>query len=378
MTIDQASPRHRARRSRWAAIGAAVAVSLGAGGMLQASANGGHPISDPAVFVAVSPCRVIDTRDASQAEGARVAPLQADETFTTGVLGTTGRCTLPTDASTLVMNVTTTEQSAPSFLTIYPAGGTRPTTSSLNWTTSGPIANAVTANVSSVGAMSFYNFAGVTDLIVDVVGYYTSAPLDDLYSKEEVDTLIAANAADVGPIGPQGEQGIQGPIGPQGETGATGSTGSTGPQGPAGPAGSGVAAMFFALMPPDNASTVAPSQAVDFPQDGPNTDATVISRFSASEFQLNEIGTYRISVQVSVAEAGQLQLSMNGVPLAYTTVGRATGTSQITMLTLVDVSEANSVLSVQNPPGNVAALTITPLAGGTEPVSASLLIELVK
>ena len=36
---------------------------------------------------------------------------------------------------------------------------------------------------------------------------------------------------------------------------------------------------------------------------------------------------------------------------------------------------ANSILSVRNPTGNSTALTVTPLAGGNHPVSASLAIK---
>ena len=48
-----------------------------------------------------------------------------------------------------------------------------------------------------------------------------------------------------------------------------GPTGATGPTGEAG----GVLnyADFYALMPPDNAATVAPGTDVSFPQDGPNS-----------------------------------------------------------------------------------------------------------
>ena len=47
-------------RSRWAAIGAAVAVSLGAGTLFVASAAD----SEPSSFVAVTPTRIVDTREA--------------------------------------------------------------------------------------------------------------------------------------------------------------------------------------------------------------------------------------------------------------------------------------------------------------------------
>jgi hypothetical protein len=135
---------------------------------------------------------------------------------------------------------------------------------------------------------------------------------------------------------------------------------------------------FFALMPGDNAATVAPGAAVEFPQDGPITPGGPISRFgvSPSEFVLNLAGTYQVLFQVSVDEAGQLVLFLNGVELAYTVVGRATGTSQIVGMALVQAPAA-SVLSVHNPAGNPAALTITPVAGGNAPVSAHLVITML-
>ncbi len=126
-------------------------------------------------------------------------------------------------------------------------------------------------------------------------------------------------------------------------------------------------------MPPDNAATVAPGTDVSFPQDGP-ISGSAITRITASSFNLANIGTYQVLFQVSVTEAGQLILTLNTADLAYTVVGRATGTSQIVGLALVKTSSINSILTVRNPAGNSPALTITPLAGGTRPVSAHLVI----
>jgi hypothetical protein len=130
-------------------------------------------------------------------------------------------------------------------------------------------------------------------------------------------------------------------------------------------------------MPPDNAATIAPGTDVAFPQDGPTT-TTDITRLAPDLFDLAAVGVYQVEFQVPVDEAGQLVLTLNGVTLAYTVVGRATGTSQIALTALVQTTVANSILTVRNPAGNSTALTITPLAGGTMPSSATLLIELVK
>lgn len=135
---------------------------------------------------------------------------------------------------------------------------------------------------------------------------------------------------------------------------------------------------FFALMPPDNAATVAPATDVDFPQDGPNSGGGGIVRLGPDSFELSAIGTYQVQFQVSVTEAGQLLLTLNGADLPYTVVGRATGTNQISGVALVETSVINSVLTVRNPAGNNTALTITPLAGGTRPVSAHLVITRIQ
>jgi len=187
-------------------------------------------------------------------------------------------------------------------------------------------------------------------------------------------------AGEAGPVGPQGPAGEAGPVGPQGPAGEAGPVGPQGPAGEAGPVGpqgpaGGVLSFadFYALMPPDNAATVAPGTDVSFPQDGPNSGSD-ISRNGPDSFNLAQIGTYQVLFEVSVDEPGQLILTLNGEDLAYTVVGRATGASQIVGMAIVTTTVINSVLTVRNPEGTAAALTITPLAGGTRPVSAHLVI----
>jgi hypothetical protein len=47
-------------------------------------------------------------------------------------------------------------------------------------------------------------------------------------------------------------------------------------------------------------------------------------------------------------------------------------------MSLVTTSTTNSTLNVQNPSGNSTALTITPIAGGTQAVSAHLVITQIQ
>ena len=136
---------------------------------------------------------------------------------------------------------------------------------------------------------------------------------------------------------------------------------------------------FYALMPGDNTATVAPGTSISFPQNGPTTGKIIRSSTTpTSQFVLPDIGTYSITWQVSIAEAGQLVLVVNGVEDARTVVGRATGTSQIVGNTLLTTSTLNTTISVNNPSGNPVALTVSPMAGGTKAVSASMVITRLK
>jgi hypothetical protein len=169
------------------------------------------------------------------------------------------------------------------------------------------------------------------------------------------------------PRGPQGDQG------PRGQMGDACLPSTPACVGPPGTAAVSEFAQFFALAPPDNAATVAPGAAVDFPQNGPTQGG--IARTSPDAFVLADVGTYRVGFIVSVSEAGQLALNLDGNELGYTVFGRATGASQIVGEALVTTTGSNSTLSVVNPTGNSTALTITPLAGGTHPVATSLVIQ---
>lgn len=186
--------------------------------------------------------------------------------------------------------------------------------------------------------------------------------------------------------GPKGPQGPRGPRGPRGEGEGAGPTGPTGPIGSQGITGAtgatGISllatyANFYALMPGDNTATIAVGAAVEFPQDGPISSG--ISRSTVSSFTLAAIGQYEVTWQVSVNETGQLDLWLDSgsgaVELPQTVVGRNTGTSQIVGSIVITTTAPNSVLSLRNASGNSTALTITPIAGGTHAVSATITIK---
>ena len=208
----------RNHRARWSAIGAAVAVSLGAGGLITfASASSGAA----STFSAITPCRLLDTRVDGPATGAtppKSTPLGQGQTLTVKARGNFGHCTaLSPTATGTVLNVTIVNSTASSFLTVWPADKSKPFVSSLNWVGGQPpTPNQVTTGLDASGQFSVYNNTGSVDVIIDVVGVYEPS----------------SGGGGAGSAGPKGNPGPPGPPGPAG--GPQGDPGPIGPQGAAG------------------------------------------------------------------------------------------------------------------------------------------------
>jgi len=187
-------------RTRWAAVGAALAVTVGSGGLMSASAT--IDSGPRSVFVPITPCRVMDTRGAPDTVGPRTAPLGQFDTYSIAVLGTNGNCTIAGDAVGLSLNVTAVNPTGNSYLTVFPSDVSRPTASNLNWVTGqAPVPNAVTTDVSGDGRISFFNNAGTVDVVVDILGYYVDHNHDDryytkdqTYTRTEIDAALATKA----------------------------------------------------------------------------------------------------------------------------------------------------------------------------------------
>ena len=156
-------------RSRWAAIGAAMAVIAGIGGLGAAFASGNESATVP-----ITPCRLLDTRPRPLNVGGRNTPLGGAQTMTLQVTGRLTNCNIPVTATGVVLNVTAVNGSAESYMTVWPAGLGRPTAANLNWRGgSGPTPNQVTAGLSAIGTLSIYNNAGTVDIVVDAAAYLT-------------------------------------------------------------------------------------------------------------------------------------------------------------------------------------------------------------
>jgi hypothetical protein len=119
-------------------------------------------------FTSVGPYRRFDTRNNWGFVGTQ--PIGPGQTLSVDM--STGDSPVPASGVTaVVMNVTVTAPTAAGYLRVTPAGGTS-TTSSLNFVPGQTVPNLVTVPVSPSGVVDFYNPAGSTHVIADIVGYY--------------------------------------------------------------------------------------------------------------------------------------------------------------------------------------------------------------
>lgn len=204
-------------RTRWAAIGAAVAVTVGAGGI-----TGIHQLTAAtnatSVIVPIEPTRILDTRTGLGLSGPFTSPQPRDLQITGPVPTPAGTTTVvPPGATGVVLNVTAVQPAAPGFVSVRPAGTPGPpTTSNLNVDTGDIVPNAVTVAVSAGGAIeitydAFATPGPTTDILIDAVAYLTPT---------------------TNGTGTNGQQGPAGAAGPTGPTGPAGPVGATGPAGP--------------------------------------------------------------------------------------------------------------------------------------------------
>ncbi|MEU9232893.1 hypothetical protein [Streptomyces subrutilus] len=126
------------------------------------------PTSGPGTYKPVTPTRLMDTREGLGVPKAKVGQ---GGTVTLQVTGTAG---IPAAGVTaVVLNVTATNPTTSSHVSVYPDGTARTSASNLNFTAGQTIPNLVVVPVVN-GKVSFYNNAGAVDLIADIAGYYTT------------------------------------------------------------------------------------------------------------------------------------------------------------------------------------------------------------
>ncbi len=122
--------------------------------------GGGDP------FVALAPSRVLDSRNGTGGYTSPWGPGQISGLTVDGV------SPVPSNATAVVLNLTVTNPTSSSYVTVWPAGSGLPTASNINFTAGTTIANLVTVQVGAGGVIALFNLLGRTDLVADVVGYY--------------------------------------------------------------------------------------------------------------------------------------------------------------------------------------------------------------
>jgi hypothetical protein len=113
------------------------------------------------VFYPVTPCRILDTRDAaSPLSGMRTVSMRS------------GPCALPTAARAVSTNITVVPQAGTlAYLSAWTAGEPQPLVSTLNSFDGRVVANAAIVPIGPIGAISLFA-PHSTHVIVDVNGYF--------------------------------------------------------------------------------------------------------------------------------------------------------------------------------------------------------------
>lgn len=195
-------------RTRWAAIGAAVAVTIGGGGFFVANAA---DTSDDALYHPVTPVRIMDTRVGGTAVTGTVKLTVEGTIATYNANGSTTQIeVVPSSASAVAINLTVTagqKNGDYGYVTAFPCTATTdavPTASSLNFSDSVDIANALNVSTSSTGELCLYVY-GTAHLIVDVAGYFDESRIaaiaaDYLDNDADITMSYSANSLLGGPF----------------------------------------------------------------------------------------------------------------------------------------------------------------------------------
>jgi hypothetical protein len=116
-------------------------------------------------FVAVTPCRLVDTR--SQAGG---GPIPGG-TFRSFPIPQEGGCSIPSTAAAYALNVSVVPSAPLGYLTIWPTGQDQPLVATLNSLDGRIKANAAIVAAGDQGAISIY-VTNTTHVILDINGYF--------------------------------------------------------------------------------------------------------------------------------------------------------------------------------------------------------------
>jgi hypothetical protein len=126
-------------------------------------------------FVSLAPCRILETRQDYNFEGRTGVfgpPFMARGDTRTLPMNGSSLCPIPTSAKAYVINVTLVPRGSVDFVTVWPAGETRPNVWTIRSPDGNTVANSAIVKAGANGGISIYA-SDNTDLLIDVAGYYT-------------------------------------------------------------------------------------------------------------------------------------------------------------------------------------------------------------
>ncbi|HEX6083244.1 MAG TPA: hypothetical protein VF266_01885 [Thermoanaerobaculia bacterium] len=123
----------------------------------------------PLQYYPLTPCRVVDTRNSVSTNGGPIVGTNSSRSFQIR-----GLCGVPNSSRAVSLNVTVTQATQASYLTVWPSGLNRPTVSMLNFEPTDPaLANGIIVAVSeNAQDLSVYNNFGNVHVVIDVTGYF--------------------------------------------------------------------------------------------------------------------------------------------------------------------------------------------------------------
>jgi Regulator of chromosome condensation (RCC1) repeat len=128
-------------------------------------------------FQGVPPARLLDTRPTGVTVDGTFARRGLVGPSTTLDVQIADRAGIPFDGvGAVALNITAVDATAPTFVTLFPAGAPRPETSNLNLRPGQTVANLAVALLGPSGQVSLYNSAGNVHLIIDVLGWFPRGP----------------------------------------------------------------------------------------------------------------------------------------------------------------------------------------------------------